>query len=242
MRRTIAVAGLVLTMSLVGSPRVASADSIFGVHFGGFVPKGEDGRASGDVLRENLSFLTYLCSNPDQIRCFNGFHVSGEYLVGFGDWIEAGVSVGYYQNSVPAIYTDYTDVDGTEIENQTKIRNIPVAVTARAFPIGRTTPVQPYVGGGVVFQRWRYSETGEFVDFTPGGGLPIFRDNFVDEGSAVGPIVLGGVRVPIGDHFFAGGEVRWQWGTADLDPALNFAGNRLDLGGVAFMAGVHVKF
>ena len=38
-------------------------------------------------------------------------------------------------------------------------------MTVRAFPIGRTTPVQPYVGGGINFYRWNYKESGEFIDF-----------------------------------------------------------------------------
>ena len=74
---------------------------------------------------------------------------------------------------------------------------MPLSVTVRAFPIGRTTPVQPYVGGGVNFYRWQYSETGEFIDFSD-DSLPIFDETFTDDGTAVGATILGGVRVPIG--------------------------------------------
>jgi hypothetical protein len=244
MRSRIAVAGLVAAGLFVATPQPARADSLFGVHVGGFIPRGFDGRnINDDVLRVNSDFLTYDCSADKAISCFNGFSVSGEYLFGLGDFLEAGVSVGYYQTKVPGFYTDYTDVDGTDINNDTTFRNVPVAVTLRAFPIGRTTPVQPYVGGGVVFHRWGYKEEGEFVDFTPGGGLPIFRDVYDDKGTAVGATVLGGVRAPIGgDAFMIGGEVRWQSGSADLDPAFNFAAPKLDLGGVTVMAGVHFKF
>lgn len=243
MRRRIAVAALAVASLLVATPHTARADSLLGVHIGGFIPKGLDSRdVNSDVLRQNVDFLSYDCAKEDPLRCFSGFSISGEYLFGFGDWIEAGVSVGYYSKKVTAVYAEYTDVDGTEIVNDTTLKNIPVAVTVRAFPIGRTTPIQPYVGGGVAFQRWGYKEAGEFIDFTPGGGLPIFRDEYDDKGTAVGPTVLFGVRAPIGDAFFVGGEARWTGGTADLNPDFNFAGDKLELGGWNLMAGFHVKF
>jgi hypothetical protein len=243
MRRRIAVVVLAAASLFIASPQTARADSLLGVHIGGFIPKGLNSRdINSDVLRANVDFLTYQCSKDDPIGCFNGFSVSGEYLFGFGDWIEAGVSVGYYSKKVTADYTDYEDTDGTLIINDTTFKNVPVAVTVRAFPIGRTTPVQPYVGGGVAFQRWGYKEEGEFIDFTPGGGLPIFQGEFEDKGTAVGPTVLFGVRAPIGNTFFVGGEARWTGGKAKLNEDLNFAANELELGGWNVMAGFHVKF
>ncbi len=162
-------------------------------------------------------------------------------LFGLGDFIEAGVGIGYYTKSRDSFYTDFTDVDGTDIEQTTRLRTVPLSVTVRAFPIGRTTPVQPYVGGGINFYRWQYTEVGEFIDFSD-DSLPIFRDSFTDDGTAVGATILGGVRAPIGRTFMVGGEVRWQGGSADLDPALNFAGNKLDLGGISLAATFHVRF
>jgi hypothetical protein len=39
-----------------------------------------------------------------------------------------------------------------------------------------------------------------------------------------------------------GGEFRWQGGSADLSPELNFAGDKLDLNGISYAATVHFKF
>jgi hypothetical protein len=241
MRRQASVAGLLVT-TLLGAPVAAHADSLLGFHLGGFFLRAEDARTDGDVLVENLSFRTLIEGELDgPLAVFNGLFLSGEYLHGFGDYIEAGVSVGYHEGDALSVYSDFEEVDGTEIEQTTKVRTIPVGVSVRAFPIGRTTPVQPYVGGGVNFYSWRYAETGEFIDFSQ-PSLPVFRDSFVDEGSAVGPLFLAGVRAPIGERLMVGGEFRWQGGTADLDPALNFAGNKLDLGVMTFVAGVHFRF
>ena len=69
-------------------------------------------------------------------------------------------------------------------------------MTVRAFPIGRTTPVQPYVGGGVNFYRWHYKEAGEFIDFSDDSAADLPRIEFEDDGRAVGAVILAGVRVP----------------------------------------------
>ncbi len=245
MLRRIATAGLAVATLFVAAPRTAFAqDSLIGVHVGGFIPKGLDGRSiNDDVLRATADFFTYDCAKEDPIGCFNGFFISGEYLYGIGDFLEAGVSVGYYQKKVPGFYSDFTDTDGSDINFDTTFKDVPVAVTLRAFPIGRTTPVQPYVGGGVVFHRWGYKEEGEFIDFTPGGNMPIFRDVYDDKGTAVGPTILGGVRIPVAqDRFMVGGEVRWQGGKADLNPDFTFAADQLELGGITAVAGFHVRF
>jgi hypothetical protein len=246
MRRTVLVPTL-LVAALAAAPQIAAADTLFGITAGGFIPRGESGRTTGDVLRENFGvregFRTLFddLGDKDPIKLFSGPSVSGEVLFGLGDFLEAGVGIGYYAKTRDSFYTDFEDLDGTDIEQSTRLRIVPVSVTVRAFPIGRTTPVQPYVGGGVNFYRWQYSEFGEFIDFSD-NTLPIFEDTFTDDGSAVGATILGGVRVPIGRTLNIGGEVRWQGGSADLDPALNFAGDKLDLSGVTLAATFHVRF
>ena len=75
-----------------------------------------------------------------------------------------------------------------------------------------------------------YSEVGEFIDFTT---FDIFRERFVASGRDVGGLILGGLRVPFGDRFAVGGEVRYQRasGTVGLDQG--FLNERIDLGGIA---------
>ncbi len=246
MRRTVLVPALFVA-ALAAAPPTASADTLFGGTFGGFFPKGEDGRTSGDVLAETFGvrngFRTLWDDTGDRepIKLFSGPAVNGEVLFGLGDFVEAGVGIGYYSKERDSFYTDFEDLDGTDIEQSTRLRIVPLSVTVRAFPIGRTTPVQPYVGGGINFYRWQYREVGEFIDFSD-PTLPIFEDAFTDDGTATGGTVLFGVRVPVTQTLNVGGEARWQGGTADLDPALNFAGDKLDLGGWTAAATFHVRF
>jgi len=233
MMRQVVVGGLAALLLSVGATSARAQDSVAGVHVGGFLLKGEDGRSRDDVLSENLSFLTF------DLADFNGVMVGGDYYISVGSFIEVGGGVGFYQRSVPSVYARFVDSDGTEIEQDLKLRVLPVTAAVKFFPLSRDGGFQPYVGGGVAFNRWRYSETGEFLDFSDGS---IFRDNFIDEGTKAGPLFLGGVRVPIGASALIGGEYRYTSATVDLDRALGFAGDTLDIGGNTFLVTLQFKF
>jgi hypothetical protein len=233
---------LLAAATLCGTPSVASADQLFGFVIGGFIPYGFDSRTGGDVLVENL--LPPLDPFVYDISDFKGFWVGGEYLIGFGDWIEAGVGVSGYTKTVDSFYADSVHPDGSDIVQDIKMSIVPISATVRFFPTGRTTPVQAYVGGGVNIYKWKYSESGEFIDYSNTNifPLPTFRDTFEDDGVTVGPVFLGGVRAPVGENFMIGGEFRWQGGSGDLDPIHQFTGDKLDLSGFSVGATFHVRF
>lgn len=204
-----------------------------GVTVGGFFPKGESSRASGDVLVADLDSLVF------NIGDFKGATVSGEWLVGLGDFLEAGVSAGFYQRSVPSVYRTQVNANGSEITQDLKLRVVPVSATVRFLPAGRGS-VEPYVGAGIGAFRWHYSEIGEFVDFSDG---TIFRDRYLADGTAYGPVVLGGVRFPFGTAMDVGGEVRYQRVEGDTKPAKSrLLGDKIDLGGWNAAVTVHFRF
>jgi opacity protein-like surface antigen len=225
------IAGAMAT-ALLAAPAPAAADQVINLYGGLFAVRGEDGRASGDTINQNLN--TFLFNVSD----FNGGAFGGDWYFGFGERLEAGVGVGFYQRTVPSVYRALVDVGGREIEQDFRLRNVPVTFTARFFPTGRTARVQPYVGGGLGINAWRYTETGEFVDSFD----RIFRETFRDSGTALGPVILGGVRFPMTTNVLLGGEVRYQQARADLDPGVGFFGDRLDLGGVNWLFTVQFGF
>jgi hypothetical protein len=212
----------------------AQADNVVSLHAGYFAVRSLDSRPINDVIYSNAGFLAF------EPHDFDGFTFGGDWLFGIGRFVEAGVGVGYYQQSVDSTYWDYVDSDGSEIFQEMKLRQIPVNFTARVFPFGRGHGVEPYFGGGVAIVNWRYSEVGEFVDFN--NHNEIFRDQFVDEGNTAAPVVLGGLRVPIGDGIHLGGEFRWQGGEAELDPSKGFSGDVLDLGGYTGLVTFQIRF
>lgn len=210
----------------------ASAQQSINLFVGGFVPRSVDARPNDDVLVNNLNYLIF------DIKDFKGPTVGGEWLIGLGDNIEAGLGAGFYTRTSPAVYRKYQNSDRSEIETDLKLRTIPFTATVRFLPLGRHAAIQPYIGAGVGVTRFRYSESGQFVDFSD---KSIFRDTFIGSGTATGPVVLGGVRIPVGS-FDVGGEIRYQSAKGDLPSSESFAGSKIDLGGLNYLFTINFRF
>ncbi len=221
----------------------ASAQQSLNLWVGGFVPQSKDARGTtrhgvgDDVLVNNLDCTQ--CFLFD-INDFNGVTVGGEWLFGMGRWLEGGLGIGLYSKTVASTYAHFVDADGSEVEQDLKLRIVPLSATVRLLPLGHDGPVQPYVGGGVAAFAWRYSETGEFIDFG-GPRRAIEPGTFIGSGTSAGPLVLGGLRVPIG-AFAVGGEVRYQAAQGKLPADEGFAGSRIDLGGFDYLFVVNIRF
>lgn len=227
------IALLFVCAGTLGAPGAAMAQQTLNFSLGSFTVRGEDARIEDDVLNENRNFLAF------DVTDFNGATVGAEWLVPLGNFFEAGAGIGFSRRTVPSVYEDLVDSDGSEIEQDLRLRIIPVAFTIRVLPLGRTSRVQPYFGGGLGIFSWRYSEAGEFVD----PRRIIFREQYAASGNATGPVALGGIRFG-GDSASAGFEVRYQ--SADAELGRRFASTlrepRIDLGGWTYQFTVGVRF
>jgi hypothetical protein len=233
---------LAITVAPAGAQvyQVGSGDSrnAISLTFGGFFPTSEDRRipddaldALDDVLVANREVLAF------EIDDFRNVTFGAEYLFGLGDFLEGGIGAGYYQKSVPSVYRDVTYGNGSEIEQDLKLRIVPVTATIRFLFLGRDAPVQPYVGGGIGIHNYRYSEVGDFVDFRDDS---IYSARFVETGTAVGPVLLGGVRLPVADTVSIGGELRWQKASGDLND--DFLAEKINLGGTTANFTIQFRF
>jgi opacity protein-like surface antigen len=191
--------------------------------FGYFALKGLDSRVDDDVLFNDLQSGQPLLF---EIGDFNSFVFGGEYLIGIGPHFEAGVGLGYTQRTVPSVYENLTRPNGAEIEQDLKLKQVPVSFTGRFLFLPRGSKVEPYAGAGLVAIKWKYTEIGDFVDEFNN----IFPGDFRAEGTAVGPTVFGGIRAPVG-NWTVGGEVRWQQAEGDIPPEALMLGSKIDLGG-----------
>ena len=224
LRRSMACALLAGAAVLAAAPE-AAAQQTLNLSLGYFTPRGPDARTEGDVLNANSTFLAFDVSD------FNGASIGGEWLVPLGEFLEAGAGVSFSRRTVSTVYSDFVDIDGTEIDQDLRLRLVPIAFTVRVLPLGQRNALQPYFGAGLGIINWRYSEFGEFIDFD--AGRRVFEGEFTADGTRAGLIVLGGVRFAI-SKATAGFELRYYRADAPLDD--RFAGSRLDLGGWTYQA------
>lgn len=231
MGRTLIVAAVLMAASV----HPAAAQQTLNLSVGYFTVRGEDARVERDVLNQSRNVLAF------DVADFNGAAVGAEWLVALGGYVEAGAGIGFSRRTVDSVYERFTDRDGSEIEQQLRLRIIPVAFTVRVLPLGQTSPVQPYFGAGLGLFNWRYSESGEFVDFQRGNA--IFREQYVASGSETGPIVLGGLRIA-GDAMSGGFEIRYQGADAPLGRPFSSLqpDPRIDLGGWTYQLTVGWRF
>jgi hypothetical protein len=238
---------LIPVLLLVGAvitcaPAPASAQQTVNFSLGLFVPRGEDARVEGDVITANRDFLFY------DVGDFKSASIGGEWLVSFGEFFEGGAGISFTRRSVDSVYTDFVEIDGSEVEQTLRLRTIPISFTVRALPLGQSNPFQPYIGAGLAVINWRYAEFGDFIDFN--NNNEIFNASYVADGTATGPVFVGGIRFG-GQSLTAGGEIRYHAATADL-PASDFyvrperlaraLGPRLDLGGWTYNFTIGVRF
>jgi hypothetical protein len=222
----------ILLLAALSASAPVFAQQTVNFSFGYFVVHGEDARADGDVLLANRELLLFDMSD------FNTVSFGGEWLAPIGEYLEVGGGVQFTSRGVDTIYADYTEPSGAEIEQELKLRIIPITATARVLPLGRRGAVQPYVGAGIGFFNWRYTETGDFIDFSA-FEPEVFRARYEDSGTAIGPVAVFGVRVPLG-NLVIGGEARYQKAEGEL--GMDFLGPKIDLGGWHYQATLGVRF
>src|SRR6266550_4580142 len=98
-RLLLSLTAVALVTGVFATPS-ASAQQSVNFFLGGFVPTTSDARGdvsggrSNDILIRDQDFLSF------RIDRFKGVTFGGEYLVGLGDFFEAGAGVGYYQQTV----------------------------------------------------------------------------------------------------------------------------------------------
>lgn len=211
----------------------ALAQQSLNISAGYFAIRGEGSRVDDDVLVVNRDLFLF------DFKDFNSPSLGVEWLLPIGEYLDAGVGVQFTSRSVDTIYDNFVRPDGSEIDQQLKLRNVPLSATIRVLPLGRHAAVQPYVGGGIAVHFWRYVETGDFIDFSQ-AGRPVFPAEYVDSGTAVGPVAVFGLKVPVGNATI-GGEVRYQKAEGTLDQR-DFLGSKIDLGGFHYLGTVGFRF
>ena len=128
------------------------------------------------------------------------------------------------------------NANGTEIEQDLKLRVVPFTATVRFLPLGHRDAVTPYIGAGVGIFACRYSESGEFLA----------TDSSIFRGSS-----SAAARRPAGDsrrlpragrQLGPGLRDALSEREGELPSSRDFAGAKIDLGGFTYAFTVNVKF
>src|SRR5436190_20404163 len=98
MRRLSSVFAFATLSAALLVPTTTYAQQSVNFYIGGFAPSVGTHSHDENVISNNLDFLAF------NVNDFNGVTYGGEYLVGVGEWLDAGLGVGYYQQTVPSVY------------------------------------------------------------------------------------------------------------------------------------------
>src|SRR5438067_501508 len=126
-------AALGVLAGVVWTPDAAAQQSV-NVYVGGFVPRGFASRDSNDVLVNDLDNGDF--SLLFRVGDFKGATIGGEYLVGLGEFFDAGLGVGIYRRTAPSVYANFVQPGGAEIEQRLRLRIAPITATFRYLPLG----------------------------------------------------------------------------------------------------------
>ena len=204
LRKAFWTVGFGLAAILLATPASAQIVQSIQGGFGAFFPRGYDSRDPADTVVADLNDAQPLDFSIGEFRSADVF---GEWDLQFGHHVEVGAGVGYYSSHVPSVYRDLVNSDGSEIRQTLALRIVPLSAVVRFLPFGTARTAQPYVGAGVAALRWRYSESGQFVDPTDNS---IFSDRFAATGTTAAPLALIGLRVPLGGDIY-GFSLEWRY-------------------------------
>jgi hypothetical protein len=213
---------LALTLALAAvSATPAAAQQTLNASFGYSMMRNQ--RVATDILLIEHHDLAF------EFADFKNWSAGVEWLVPIGEFFEAGAGVGFTRKTVPTVHVAVVNPDGSEIERDLTLRQMPAAFTVRVLPLRQSYSVQPYAGGGVAMINWRFSESG---DFATTAGRPIFRnETYTATGNGWGPVMLAGFRVT-GDRAVFGFEGRYQRARGSFGPLFARVVNPdIDLGG-----------
>lgn len=211
-------------------------------HLGVFEPRGES-----DLWRENR--LTFTQDRTD----FDDLIVGGSFASSLNRFFDFQVGAEYYDSSeVRSEYRDFTFDNGDPIRHRARLRELPIDLTIKLLPFGRTVargtrgrhvvrPVVPYLGIGGGGLLWDYREQGRFVDTTDPLNPTLFRGDFHGRGLTGSYHALAGVEVQVNEQVAVLLEGRYRWAKASL--GADFEGfDRFDLSGGSINAGMSFRF
>lgn len=227
--------GSLLLLLLPAAPLAAqSADFLFGrpggtiAFMAGFVRPDE----SADLFEFTRDQLTV--GRGD----FTSALVGAEVGFRTSDHVDLTLGLEYAGRSVSSEMRDWVTQDDQPILQTTEYTRWRATAGAKAYLLSRGRRVSeyawvpaswsPYLGAGVGFTWYDFTQHGDFVDFQT---LDIFADRLSTADRGFTPWVAAGLDLSLSTHFILRLDARHYWGSADVDDAVFDGFNDIDLSG-----------
>jgi opacity protein-like surface antigen len=178
---------------------------------------------------------------------FDAPAIAADFSLRLTSWMDAVLGFEWSGREESSEFRGFTEVDGSPIEQDTRLDQVPLTVSLKLYPIGRGRqvgryawvgkPVVPYVGGGIGGTWYKLQQTGDFVDFVD---LTIFEADFSSEGWAFSQHASIGVDFKLARSLGLILELRYCWARADVGG--DYVGfDPISLDGARLMLGINWK-
>ncbi|HLB36718.1 MAG TPA: hypothetical protein VJL31_09130 [Gemmatimonadales bacterium] len=179
---------------------------------------------------------------------FNAFSIAGDLGIAVTGPVDLVLSGGYTTTSAPSEYRNWWDQNELPITQRTTLSTIPLTVAARwnlasrGREIGRFVWIParlvPYVGAGGGMIRYSFTQAGSFIDISD---LAIFEAEFTSAGWTPLALVMTGADYSLGKRVLVNADVRYLWANAAMQGSFEDYTDGIDLSGVQFSVGLHVR-
>ena len=179
---------------------------------------------------------------------YGGASVSGDFAFFVAERLAVQLSAGHSRRTVGSEFRDWVDNNDLPIEQTTEFTRIPVMVGLRYYlvPPGRSlgrlawVPARfaPYVAGGVGRVRYRFQQSGDFVDYKT---LDVFPASLESAGWTTAGYGAAGLDYAMNARVGLVSEARYDYASARM--SRDFEGfDRIDLSGLSVSLGLSFRF
>jgi hypothetical protein len=179
---------------------------------------------------------------------FNAFSIAADLGYRITGPVDLVLSLGHSSTSAASEFRDWVDPNDLPITQRTTLSTLAVTgalrwnLTSRGRRIGRFVWIParmvPYVGIGAGAIRYALAQDGYFVDAQD---LSIFRDRLSSGGWTHLAMLMAGIDYSVSKRFFTSAEARYVWANADLLRDFVSFDQGIDLSGLQFSVGLHVR-
>ncbi len=179
---------------------------------------------------------------------YGGASVSGDFAFFVSERLAVQFSAGHSRRTVGSEFRDWVDNNDLPIEQSTEFTRIPVMLGLRYYlvPPGRSlgrlawVPARfaPYVAGGVGRVRYRFHQSGDFVDYQT---LDVFSTELESAGWTTAGYGALGLDYAMNARVGLVSEARYDYASARM--SRDFEGfDRIDLSGLSATVGLSFRF